>query len=85
MPVGLFYLHFESVHFQFKRCLVKFLLYICFIEIPVLHANTVDPDQRPRSMASDPGLHCLPISLLWDARHKWVKESSCSSLYFYYH
>ena len=31
--------------------------------------QSVDPDQTPRS---DLGLHCLPISLLWDARHKWV-------------
>ena len=22
---------------------------------------------------SDLGLHCLPLSLLWDAWHKWVK------------
>ena len=27
-----------------------------------------------RSAASDLGLHCLPVSLLWDARHKWVKR-----------
>ena len=26
-------------------------------------------------MASDPGLHCLLMSLLWDARHKWVKSN----------
>ena len=25
-----------------------------------------------RSAASDLGLHCLPMSLLWDARLKWV-------------
>ena len=31
-------------------------------EIPVLNANYVDPDQTPRSAASDLGLHCLPIS-----------------------
>ena len=24
--------------------------------------------------ASDLGLHCLPMSHLWDARLKWVKE-----------
>ena len=35
-------------------------------------ANSVDPDQMRRS-ASDLGLHCLPMSLLGDARHKWVK------------
>ena len=38
----------------------------------VLNANSVDPDQTPRSRASDKGLHCLPEFLLWDTRHKWV-------------
>ena len=32
----------------------------------VFHANSVDPDQTPRSAASDLGLNCLPMSLLWD-------------------
>ena len=36
-------------------------------------ANRVDQDQMPLS-ASDLGLHCLPMSLLCDARHKWVKD-----------
>ena len=27
-------------------------------------AKGVDPDQTPRSAASDLGLHCLPITLL---------------------
>ena len=40
--------------------------------MPVINANSVDPDQTPRSAASDLGLHCLPMSNLWDARHKWV-------------
>ena len=26
------------------------------------------------SAASDLGLHCLPMSLLWEARPKWVKS-----------
>ena len=51
----------------------QFLLFLCFIEIPVINANSVDPDQMPHSMASDLGLHCLPMSLFWDTRHKWVK------------
>ena len=38
-----------------------------------LNANSVNPDQTPRSAASDLGLHCLPMSLLWDVRLKWVK------------
>ena len=41
--------------------------------MPVLNANSVDPDQTPRSAASDLGLHCLPMSLLLDARLKLVK------------
>ena len=32
--------------------------------MPVVNANRVDPDQTPRSAASDLGLHCLPISHL---------------------
>ena len=34
-------------------------------------------DQTPRSAASDLGLHCLPISHLWDARLKWVITFTC--------
>ena len=37
-------------------------------------ANSVGPDQTPRSAASDLGLHCLPMSLLWDGRHKRVND-----------
>ena len=42
--------------------------------MPVLNANSVDLDQTPRSAASDLGLHCLSMSLLWDAR-LWVKST----------
>ena len=28
----------------------------------------------PGSVASDLGLHCLPVSISWDARHKQVKQ-----------
>ena len=40
--------------------------------------QTEDPDQTPRSVASDQGLHCLLMSKKWDARLIWVKviESS---------
>ena len=38
-----------------------------------VNANSVDPDQTLHSMASDLGLHCLPLSLLWDAGHDRVK------------
>ena len=50
------------------------------IEIPAFCANSIDPDQTPRSLASDLGLHCLPMFFLWDARHKWVKIETCKVL-----
>ena len=37
-----------------------------------LFANSGDPDQTPHSAASDLGLHCLPITLLWVSRLQWV-------------
>ena len=52
-----------------EGCLITFIK-PCFREIYVFNANLLDPDQTPRSAASDLGLHCLPMSLLWDARHK---------------
>ena len=42
-------------------------------EIPAYYANSVGPDQTTHSVASDLGLHCLLMSLLWDARHKRVQ------------
>ena len=38
-----------------------------------LFANSGDPDQRPHSVASDLGLHFLPITLLGVTRLLWVK------------
>ena len=49
---------------------------IIIVEISELIANSVDPDQTPRSAASGLGLHCLPMSLLCDARCKWVQHLS---------
>ena len=40
-----------------------------------LFANSGDPDQTPRSAASDLGLHCLPVTLLRVSRLQWVKKS----------
>ena len=37
------------------------------------YLQTGDPDQTPRSAASDLGLHCLPITLLRVSRLQWVK------------
>ena len=65
----------------------SFLLLSRFIEISEFNANSVDPGQRPRSVASDLGLYCLPMSLLFDARLKWVKnegpyQTTCTLLLF---
>ena len=56
-----------------------FLLLPCFIEIHVFNANSADPDQMPHFAASDLDLHCLPMSLLWDARHIWVRNTRNTS------
>ena len=37
-------------------------------------ANTVDPDQTPHNVASDLGLHCLPMTLLRVSRKEWVNS-----------
>ena len=36
---------------------------LCFIEISMFNANSVDPDQMPHSAASDLGLHYLLITV----------------------
>ena len=38
-----------------------------------LFENSEDPDQTPRSAASDLGPHCLPITLLGFSRLQWFK------------
>ena len=50
--------------FQIKGVSGWFLLLPCFIDIPVLNANSVDPDQMQCSATSDLGLHSLLVSLL---------------------
>ena len=35
-------------------------------------ANSGDPDQTPRSAASDLGLHCLPVTFSAVSRLQWV-------------
>ena len=51
-------------HFREVRSLLSLILFL--MENPV--ANTVDPDQMPHYMASDLGLHCLPMTLLQVSR-----------------
>ena len=40
-----------------------------------MQANSGDPDQTPHSVASDLGLHYLPMSHKKDARHILVKNA----------
>ena len=44
-----------------------------------IFANSGDPDQTPRSAASDLGLHCLPITLLQVSRLHCVKGDTPGS------
>ena len=37
-------------------------------------AKSEEPDQMPRSAASDLGLHCLPDTLLGVSRLQWVNN-----------
>ena len=73
LPSGLFYLNSFDQSISGLRGVWSVFITPCFIKMPVINANSVDPDQTPRSTTSDLGLHCLPMSHLWDARHKWVK------------
>ena len=40
-----------------------------------LFANSGDPDETPRSVASDLGLNCLPNTCLVFSSLQWVKET----------
>ena len=71
MASGPFYLNFGQAHFLYKWCLDSFNNFF-FVEISDSNANSADPDQTPRSAASDLGLHSLSMSFLWDARLKLV-------------
>ena len=37
-------------------------------------------DQTPHSATSDLGLHCLPMSIFWDARHKWINAQQKTNM-----
>ena len=77
-PSGVFYLNSLDRSISYIRGVwLVFISTMFFKEISEFNANSVDPDQMPHSAASDQGLHCLPMSLLWDARLKWVKFLVC--------
>ena len=70
MPSGLFYLN--SLDRFISHIGGVWLLFIMtmFLENSEPYATCVVPDPTPHSAAFDLGLHCLPMSLLWDARLK---------------
>ena len=68
MPSGLFYLKSLEWSISYIECLVSILLLLCFKEIPIFNANSVDPDQTPRSAASDQGLRTLFANVLFMGR-----------------
>ena len=72
MPNGLLYFHSSGRSVSGVKGVWLLFIIIMFLEISVFDANSVDPDQTPRSAASDPGLHCLPMPFLWGARHKSI-------------
>ena len=72
MSSGFFYLDYLDRSISNGRGVCLFLLLLCFLEIPVLNANSADPYQTPPSAASDLGLHYLAKSFLWVARHNWL-------------
>ena len=73
-PRGLFYHNSLDRFISYIRSVwLVFIILSCFVEISELNTNSVNPDQTPRSAASDQGVLCLPVPLLLDARHTWVK------------
>ena len=70
---GFFYLHSLKRSISVRRNVWLVLLLSCFIANPLFNANSVDSGHTSHSAASDLGLHCLQMSLLWDAWHRWVK------------
>ena len=49
--------------FVILRCWIYFVA-VFYFWWKILFANNVDPDQMPHYVASDLGLHCLPVTLL---------------------
>ena len=73
MPCGLLPQLFGQVLVFNRRDVWLVIIITMFLEISVVNANCINPDQTPRSAASDLGQHCLPMSVLWDTRHKLLK------------
>ena len=75
MPGELLILSSDRLISSVRDVWLVFLYYHVLVAFH-FNANSVDPVQRPRSVASDPGLLGLPMSLIWDARNDWVNSLS---------
>ena len=80
MSSGLFYLNSLDQPISSLKDVWSAFIIIMFYKMLVFNANSVATDHTPRSVASDLGLQCLPMSNLWDARYKWVKYQQFYSL-----
>ena len=59
MLSGLFHINYLDKYISNIRSVWLVSLLPCFIAVPVLNADRVDPDQTPHSVAFDLGLFCL--------------------------
>ena len=55
-------LHLITCHEHKMPRLAELLLLLCFIEILVFNANSIDCDQMQHSVVSDLGLHCCGLT-----------------------
>ena len=62
-------LYVRRVHLSFKLCRVHFVAFrLLFLWWKILLAYNVDPKKTLHKVASDLGLHCLPMMLSRDSR-----------------
>ena len=54
---------------------MSILLLLFYFWWKILVATNLDPDQMPHYVASELGLHCLPVTLLPISREEWVKSN----------
>ena len=73
LPNGLFHPYILDKSISSFRGIWSTFSSLFHFLLKILYANSADPDQTPRSAASDLGLHCLHRSQKGDARLIWVK------------